>query len=65
MRAEINYCQRCGSRMIEKTVEGKARSACKNCGFFAFQDPKIAVAVIVAVALLALFGVVVALIVIW
>lgn len=33
--------------MVEKTVEGKVRSACKNCGFIAFQDPKIAVAVLV------------------
>ena len=47
MRADINYCQRCGGPMVDTTVERKARRACPACGFVAFRDPKVAAAVLV------------------
>jgi 8-oxo-dGTP diphosphatase len=47
VRADINYCQRCGGEMVDRTIERKVRRACPACGFIAFQDPKVAAAVLV------------------
>ena len=47
MRDYIKYCQRCGGAMVDRTVERKTRRACAACGFIAFQDPKVAAAVLV------------------
>jgi ADP-ribose pyrophosphatase YjhB (NUDIX family) len=33
--------------MVDKTIERKTRRACPACGFIAFQDPKVAAAVLV------------------
>ena len=33
--------------MVDRTVERKTRRACPACGFIAFQDPKVAAAVLV------------------
>jgi ADP-ribose pyrophosphatase YjhB (NUDIX family) len=33
--------------MVDRTVERKTRRACQACGFIAFQDPKVAAAVLV------------------
>jgi len=33
--------------MVDKTIERKLRRACPACGFVAFQDPKVAAAVLV------------------
>ena len=47
MRDYIKYCQRCGGTMVDRTVERKFLRACPACGFIAFQDPKVAAAVLV------------------
>jgi 8-oxo-dGTP diphosphatase len=47
VQGDINYCQRCGGEMVDRTIERKTRRACPACGFIAFQDPKVAAAVLV------------------
>jgi ADP-ribose pyrophosphatase YjhB (NUDIX family) len=47
MRDYIKYCQRCGGTMVDRTVERKFLRACPACGFIAFQDPKVAAAVLI------------------
>ena len=48
MSEEIRFCQRCGSRLSEKTVDGKLRPRCSGCGQVLFLDPKVAVVVLVS-----------------
>ena len=43
----VNYCQRCGHRLAEKSIESKPRLYCPDCGHIAFLDPKVAAAVLV------------------
>jgi 8-oxo-dGTP diphosphatase len=42
------YCAVCGSLTEERTVEGRARPVCTACGQVVYQDPKLAVAVLIA-----------------
>jgi ADP-ribose pyrophosphatase YjhB (NUDIX family) len=43
----INFCQRCGHGLIEKTVDNRQRPCCPSCGYIVFLDPKVAAAVLV------------------
>jgi ADP-ribose pyrophosphatase YjhB (NUDIX family) len=42
-----DFCQQCGTRLGQAIAFGKTRSVCPNCGFVHFEDPKVAVGVIV------------------
>jgi 8-oxo-dGTP diphosphatase len=42
------YCAVCGSLTEERTVEGTVRPVCTACGQDEYQDPKLAVAVLIA-----------------
>jgi 8-oxo-dGTP pyrophosphatase MutT (NUDIX family) len=41
------YCERCGHQLEERQAFGKPRGVCPNCGFVRFEDPKVAVGVVV------------------
>lgn len=43
------FCQRCGSRTVEREVDHRARPVCPSCGWRLFEDPKVAVAAVVAI----------------
>ena len=49
MSNDLVFCQRCGHRLTQKSIEEKDRSYCESCGFIAFQDPKVAAAVLVTI----------------
>ena len=42
------YCQRCGGKTTEQTIDGRSRPVCGACGFVVYLDPKLAVAVVIA-----------------
>lgn len=42
----MRFCPQCGHELSERVVEGKRRPACPACGFVAFADPKLAVALV-------------------
>jgi 8-oxo-dGTP diphosphatase len=44
---EINFCLRCGCRLVEAERFGRARPICPECGWIYFADPKVAAAVLV------------------
>jgi 8-oxo-dGTP diphosphatase len=44
---EINYCPRCGNRLILQHRVGRQRPVCPNCDWIFFPDPKVAAAVLV------------------
>lgn len=41
------YCTECGSALEEREAFGKTRLVCPNCGHVHFDDPKVAVGVVV------------------
>lgn len=41
------FCSECGQRMQAKQVFGRERAVCPACGHIHFEDPKVAVAVLV------------------
>jgi len=43
----INFCLNCGTRLELRTVHGKERPNCPACGWVYFDDPKVAVGVLV------------------
>lgn len=43
----MGYCARCGSPLRDGEYEGKPRPVCSACGLVVFQDPKLAVAVLI------------------
>ena len=43
----INFCLNCGTRLELRTVHGKERPHCPACGWVYFDDPKVAVGVLV------------------
>ncbi len=45
---EAQFCERCGSPLSRKTIEGKERQACPACGHVVFLDPKVAAVVLVS-----------------
>lgn len=44
---EYSYCPICGASVEIKPLFGKPRAACPACGFIHFQDPKVAVGVLI------------------
>ncbi len=40
------FCQRCGGRTEEREIDGTFRPVCGSCGTVVYQDPKLAVAVV-------------------
>ena len=46
---DVRYCQRCGHDLARKTIEGKKRAYCGQCGLIVFLDPKVAAAVLVKI----------------
>jgi 8-oxo-dGTP pyrophosphatase MutT (NUDIX family) len=43
----MRYCANCGHALGEREVGGKLRPACPSCGAVVFEDPKLAVAVLI------------------
>lgn len=43
---EVNFCQRCGHRVVIKTIDNKPRPYCPSCNFVVFLDPKLAAVVL-------------------
>jgi 8-oxo-dGTP diphosphatase len=43
--AEMIYCPRCATPLVDLAHSGKLRRSCPNCRFIYFQDPKVAVIV--------------------
>jgi mutator protein MutT len=41
------YCRECGAALETRPAFGKMRSVCPNCGYTHFEDPKVAVGVVV------------------
>ncbi len=44
------FCARCGGELSSRVVGGKARPACRRCDHVVFEDPKVAVVVMLAEA---------------
>jgi 8-oxo-dGTP diphosphatase len=47
IKGSIQYCPQCGSTLIEKLHSGRIRPTCPCCEWVYFQDPKVAVAVLI------------------
>src|SRR5215210_3596590 len=43
----MRYCSTCGHALGEREVGGKVRPACPSCGAVVFEDPKLAVVVLI------------------
>ncbi len=43
----MRFCPQCGHELVEREVGGKRRPACPRCGFVVYEDPKLAVAVLI------------------
>ncbi len=43
----VNYCPRCGVRLVQDERFGKRRPVCPACGYVHFYDPKVAAAVFI------------------
>lgn len=41
------FCQRCGGKATGRAVDGRTRPVCDACGAVTYEDPKLAVAVVV------------------
>jgi ADP-ribose pyrophosphatase YjhB (NUDIX family) len=46
MGQEINYCPRCGAKVVQEMRFGKERPVCPQCGWIYFADPKVAAAIL-------------------
>ncbi len=44
---EINYCPRCGTKVIQAERFKRLRPVCPSCGWIYFADPKVAVATLI------------------
>jgi 8-oxo-dGTP diphosphatase len=44
---QVNYCPRCGTRVIQKLQFGKMRPTCPQCKWIYFDDPKVAAGVFI------------------
>jgi 8-oxo-dGTP diphosphatase len=44
---EINFCLRCGSRLVREERFGRLRPVCPACDWVYFADPKVAVAALI------------------
>jgi len=47
MRVRYRYCPVCAQPLKERRVFGRPRSACASCGFVHFEEPKVAVAMVI------------------
>ncbi|MDA1189943.1 MAG: NUDIX domain-containing protein [Chloroflexi bacterium] len=47
MQHGIKFCQHCGNRLSEASIEGKTRQHCAECGHVVFLDPKLAAVVLI------------------
>ncbi len=45
--AQVNFCVQCGAPVIHRELFGMVRPTCPECGWIYFEDPKVAVAVLV------------------
>lgn len=45
--ATYRYCPQCATQLEVRTVFGKARPVCPQCGFIYFADPKVAAGVLI------------------
>tara|TARA_B100001750_G_C15378075_1_gene530928 strand:+ start:206 stop:691 length:486 start_codon:yes stop_codon:yes gene_type:complete len=43
------FCQQCGQKLSNKKIDHKERPYCNSCGFILFQDPKVAVVVLIQI----------------
>jgi ADP-ribose pyrophosphatase YjhB (NUDIX family) len=43
----VSYCLHCGAALASRDIEGQPRPACAACGWVYYEDPKVAVAVLV------------------
>lgn len=43
----VMHCLRCGGGCEPRPVDGRERQVCADCGFVMYQDPKLAVAVVI------------------
>lgn len=43
----VNFCMVCGQQLEEREAFGRLRPACSACGYIHFEDPKVAVGVLV------------------
>lgn len=48
MRMQIRFCQSCGGETERRDIDGRERAVCTLCGWVAYLDPKLAVAVVIA-----------------
>jgi ADP-ribose pyrophosphatase YjhB (NUDIX family) len=46
-KREYTYCPFCATTLEQRTLYGRARTVCPDCGFVHFQDPKVAVIALV------------------
>jgi ADP-ribose pyrophosphatase YjhB (NUDIX family) len=44
---EVNFCPRCGAKLLEALRFGKPRPTCPKCYWIFFPDPKVAAAVLI------------------
>ena len=44
---QVNYCPRCGDKLILANRVGRERPACPSCDWVLFPDPKVAVIIVV------------------
>ena len=47
MQTDVNFCQRCGQPLSERTIERTSRPYCESCGYTVFLDPKVAAVILV------------------
>ena len=45
---EPRYCERCGSLLSKKELEGRLLPVCPSCDFVVYRDPKVAAGVVVS-----------------
>ncbi len=46
MEPKVNYCPRCGTKVTLAEKFGRQRAVCPACGWIHFDDPKVAVAIL-------------------
>ena len=44
---QARFCLNCGHELEEREVDGAMRPACESCGYIHYQDPKVAVGVLI------------------
>ena len=44
---QARYCLNCGGELSPQETDGQIRPACSSCGFVHYQDPKVAVGVLI------------------